>query len=225
MPRVSDLIQSWEDNLPPHIKLAYLPRPGVVRLRLSAAGDSYNQISTEVNRQVQQLVELIPDLIFGYDDITLEEVVGSMLKQQAKTVSTAESCTGGSIAARITSIAGSSAYFKGSVVAYDNQIKTNLLGVSEKTLEKHGAVSEEVAKQMARGSRELLKTDYALATTGVAGPGGGTTQKPVGTVWIALASKDHVYAQRFQFGHQRTRNTERSVLSALNMLRLKLREA
>lgn len=222
---LSDLIQGWEESLPSHIKLAYLPRPGIVRLRLSAAGDTFNQIRIDVNKQVQRLVRLIPDLIFGYDDITLEEVIGSMLTRKSKTVATAESCTGGSIAARITSVAGSSAYFKGSVVAYDNHVKYNVLGVSEEALEKYGAVSEEVAKQMAAGAKKLLSIDYAIATTGIAGPEGGTKEKPVGTVWIAVASHDEVKAQRFQFGHQRSRNTERSVLSALNMLRLKLREA
>lgn len=222
---LSDLIQDWEESLPSHIKLAYLPRPGIVRLRLSAAGDSFNQIRIDVNNQVQRLVRLIPDLIFGYDDITLEEVIGSMLTRQSKTVATAESCTGGSIAARITSVAGSSAYFKGSVVAYDNHVKNIVLGVSEEALKKYGAVSEEVAKQMAAGVKNLLSTDYAIATTGIAGPEGGTKEKPVGTVWIAVASHNEVKAQCFQFGHQRSRNTERSVLSALNMLRLKTRKA
>ncbi|MGM0566437.1 MAG: competence/damage-inducible protein A [Bacteroidota bacterium] len=221
---LSDLIQTWEESLPAHIKLAYLPRPGIVRLRLSAAGDSYKQIRIDVNKEVQRLVKLIPDLVFGYDDVSLEEVIGGILKQHSKTVATAESCTGGSIAARITSVAGSSAYFKGSVVAYDNDVKSSVLEVSEKALEKHGAVSEEVARQMAAGVMKLLKTDYAIATTGIAGPDGGTKQKPVGTVWIAVAAKNQIKAQRFQFGHQRSRNTERSVLSALNMLRIMLRE-
>jgi|AntRauTorcE11898_2_1112593.scaffolds.fasta_scaffold00742_2 nicotinamide-nucleotide amidase len=216
---LSDLIRDWEEGLPPHIRLAYLPRPGVVRLRLSAAGDSRSYLEQTIAEQVTMLKRLIPELVFGFDDITMEEVVGRMLRRQEKTVATAESCTGGAIASKLTSISGSSDYFKGAVVAYDNQVKQQLLGVTPGSLQKEGAVSKQVAEQMAAGGRIKMATDYAVATTGIAGPGGGTADKPAGTVWIAVASGEEVVSELFRFGNQRERNIERTVLSALNMLR------
>lgn len=219
---LSDRIRDWEENLPDHIKLAYLPRPGVVRLRLSAAGNDKQQLQHDISNAVQQLLIRIPELIFGYDDITLEEVVGNLLRKSGKTVSTAESCTGGSIAARITRIAGSSDYFRGSMVAYSNDVKEKQLDVDPDTIQKHGAVSEQVVRQMAEGARKKFQTDCSISTSGIAGPGGGTKEKPVGTVWIAVATSTGTKAQVFRFGSNRERNTELSILSALNMLRKEL---
>ena len=215
-------IKDWENNLPAHIKLAYLPQPGIVRLRLSAKGPDKKALEQELDQLTEAFKQIVPEVIFGYDDILLEEAVGNLLKGKGKTVATAESCTGGYLAHLITSIPGSSDYFMGSIISYSNDVKMNQLGVSSDDLEKHGAVSQEVIEQMAKGARERLKTDYALATSGIAGPDGGTEEKPVGTVWISLAGPDGVISQRFHFGEHRGRNIRRSALAALNMLRLEL---
>lgn len=215
-------IKDWENNLPSYIKLAYLPQPGIVRLRLSAKGSDKHVLKQELDQLTETIKQIVPEVIFGYDDILLEETVGKLLKEKRKTVATAESCTGGYIAHLITSIPGSSDYFLGSIISYSNDVKMNQLGVSSDALEKHGAVSQEVVEQMAKGARERLKTDFALATSGIAGPDGGTEEKPVGTVWIALAGPDGVISQKFHFGEHRGRNIRRSALAALNMLRLEL---
>jgi len=219
---LAEKIKTWEENLPAHIKLAYLPQPGIVRLRLSVKGKDGDRLRADIEEQVGKLQQIIPEIIYGYDDVLLEEVVGQLLRQKGQTVATAESCTGGYIAHLITSISGSSDYFEGSVVSYSNRIKTEILGVSEKTLETYGAVSREVVTEMAEGARQKLKTGYALAVSGIAGPTGGTKEKPVGTVWIALAGPEGTEAQLFHFGEHRGRNIRRSALAALNMLRLKL---
>lgn len=219
---LAEKIKTWEENLPAHIKLAYLPQPGIVRLRLSAKGKDGDRLRAEIEEQVKKLQQLIPEIIYGYDDITLEEAVGQLLREKGKTVSTAESCTGGYIAHLITSISGSSDYFEGAVVSYSNRVKTELLEVKPVTLEAHGAVSREVVVEMAEGARKKLKTDFALAVSGIAGPTGGTEEKPVGTVWIALAGPEGTEAQLFHFGEHRGRNIRRSALAALNILRLKL---
>nr|NQU94166.1 competence/damage-inducible protein A [Bacteroidota bacterium] len=215
-------IEEWEDRLPPNMKLAYLPQPGLVRLRITAVGDNREELETQVEDQCVQVRPLIPDLIFGYDTDTMEGVIGSLLVGQGKTVSTAESCTGGVLAHKITSVPGSSAYFMGSVVAYDNRVKVSVLNVDEQLIDQHGAVSEAVVCQMAEGVRKLLKTDFALATSGIAGPDGGTEQKPVGTTWIALASPEKVIAKKFLFGEHRGRNIKKASLAALNILRMEL---
>lgn len=219
---LAEMIEDWENSLPDHIKLAYLPQPGIVRLRLSSSGDNEEEIKKEVVDYCNKLALIIPKLIFGYNDISLEEVVGSILKKEGLTLSTAESCTGGYIAHLITSIAGSSEYFKGSVVSYANDVKTNQLKVPTSDIEDYGAVSQQVVEQMAIGGRELLKTDYCLATSGIAGPDGGTDEKPVGTVWIALATPNGIISKLFHFGEHRGRNIRRSALSALEMLRREL---
>lgn len=216
---LAEAIKEWEDALPENIKLAYLPRPGIVRLRLSSKGNDRKSIIHEINNKIQELIFTIPEYIFGYDDITLEEAVGCLLKKNSATISTAESCTGGTIAQKLTRIPGSSEYFKGSVVAYANEIKENLLKVSGDDLEKQGAVSQQVVEQMATGVRELFNTDYAISTSGIAGPDGGTPDKPVGTIWIAVASKNEVKSKLFHLGNNRERNIERSALSGLNMVR------
>lgn len=216
---LSDHIRQWEESLPSHIQLAYLPRAGIVRMRLSAAGTEKAALERDIHKAIDDLKGYIPELIFGYDDITLEEVIGRLLHKRGQTLATAESCTGGAIAARITRIAGSSLYFRGSIVAYANDVKEQRLGVAAESLKNHGAVSQQVVEQMARGAREAIHTDYAIATSGVAGPEGGRDEKPVGTIWIAVATPEKTVSQKFQFGKDRIRNTERSVLSGLNMLR------
>lgn len=216
---LADRIESWENQLSSHIKLAYLPQPGIVRLRLSARGTDKKKLGDELQKAVDGLLPLAGEFIFGEGDDTLEEVVGKLLREKGCTLATAESCTGGYIAHLITSIAGSSDYFKGSVVAYANEIKEKLLGVKPRTLAQHGAVSSETVKEMAEGARERFTVDYAIATSGIAGPSGGTPEKPVGTTWIAVASPLGTVTRKFILGDHRGRNIQRAAISALSMLR------
>jgi nicotinamide-nucleotide amidase len=219
---LADKIADWENALPSHFKLAYLPSPGRVRLRISARGSNEQKLQKELDGQIAKLKEYIGHLIYGYDEDTLESVTGRMLKEQGLSLSTAESCTGGLIAHKITTIPGSSAYFKGSVVAYANEIKEDILGVQAETLEAHGAVSKEVVLEMAENVRAKFHTDYSLAVSGIAGPDGGTKEKPVGTVWIAVAGPQGSKAKKFLFGGERVRNIDWSYQSALDMLRKEL---
>ena len=212
-------IEQWEDALPANVKLAYLPSPMAVRLRLSAMGKDENLLKQQVEAEIKKLKEIIPEHIYGYNDESMSEVIGRMLAEKAKTLAVAESCTGGYISHLITSVPGSSKYYKGSVTAYSNEVKQNLLGVKAESLEAFGAVSEEVAKEMALGARNTLNTDFAVATTGIAGPDGGTDEKPVGTVWIAVAGEKKVFATKFVFGDNRERNILRSSQTALQILR------
>ncbi len=215
---LAEKIESWSRNLG-EIKLAFLPQPGIVRLRLSLISSDNADADKKIKEQIDKLYKLIPDLIFGEETQTLEEICGTLLKTHNKSMSTAESCTGGYISHLLTSIAGSSNYFKGNITSYSNTAKIELLGVSELELEKHGAVNKEVVEQMAQGARKALHSDYAIATSGIAGPGGGTEEKPVGTVWIAVSSSKQTISKRFQFGEHRGRNIRRSAVTALNMLR------
>lgn len=219
---LAEKIKDLEEGLPDSIKLAYLPQPGIVRLRLSAQGDNKLDLEKMVNDRCQLIQNRIPELVFGFDDISLEEVIGELLKEYGKTLSTAESCTGGYIAHLITSIAGSSYYFKGSVVAYSNDVKTKELNVKPVDLYKYGAVSRQVVEQMAIGVRNKLQTDFSLATSGIAGPDGGTKDKPVGTIWVAIATPTGVKSKLLKLGEHRGRNIRRSALAALDMLRLEL---
>ncbi len=215
-------IESWEDNLPGNIKLAYLPSPGTVRLRLSATGRKEPELERQIINEITTLKKIIPGIIFGYDNDRLYEIVGNMLREKNLTVSTAESCTGGYIAHLITSVAGSSDYFKGSVVAYSNEIKESLLGVQHQSLINFGAVSEPVVKEMAMGIKNKMRTDYTIATSGIAGPGGGTEDKPVGTTWIAIATPTKIISKKFMMGDHRERNIKKTAMTALNMLRKEL---
>jgi nicotinamide-nucleotide amidase len=219
---LSERIAKWETGLPDEIKLAYLPSPGRVRLRLSAFGTDESILIKKLDVEIGKIQALIPELIFGFDEESLESVVGSLLRDKKKTLSTAESCTGGLIAHKITSISGSSDYFLGSVVSYANEVKMESLGVLEEDLIKYGAVSEQVVRKMAERVRSKMNTHYAVATSGVAGPSGGTEEKPVGTVWIAVAGQGYTIAKKYQFGHSRKRNIEISANTALNMLRKEL---
>jgi len=219
---LAERIQKIEEQLPAHIKLAYLPQPGIVRLRLSAYGNDKMALETEVKKYCTYFKNTVPELVFGFDDVSMEEVVGKLLLDKRKTLSTAESCTGGYIAHLITSIAGSSDYFKGSIISYSNEVKTKELGVQKSDIEDYGAVSKQVVEQMSIAVRNKLGTDYSLATSGIAGPTGGTGEKPVGTVWVAMASENGVKSVLHHFGEHRGRNIRRSALAALNMLRLEL---
>ena len=216
---LSDIISDWEEKLPDNIKLAYLPQPGLVRLRLSAIGKDKNKLQKQIDNRIVRLNELIHEMIFGYDDDTLEGIIGKLLKEKNKSLSTAESCTGGYIAHLITSIPGSSYYYKGSVIAYSNEIKKDVLGVKNNSLIKYGAVSEQVVTEMVTGIKRKFNTDFAIATSGIAGPDGGTIEKPVGTIWIAVATPEKLIAKKFLFGEHRQRNIRKTALSAMNLLR------
>lgn len=216
---LSDTLEEWESSLKKqNIGLAYLPSYGTVRLRLSAHGNDREELAAKVDAKVNALPELIGKFMFASEDTTLQVVTGKLLTEHKQTVVTAESCTGGYIAHLITSVPGSSAYYLGSTVTYANEAKENMLGIPMELISRHGAVSEEVARLMAENVRKKLGADYAIATTGIAGPGGGSAEKPVGTVWIAVASKDGVEAKVFQFGDHRERTIMRSAQTALMML-------
>ena len=207
-------IEDWENALPDSMHLAYLPKDGTIHLRLSTYGKASE---TEMDAQIATLTPLIADYLIATEDQPLEVVLGNLLKERQQTIATAESCTGGRLAAALNAQSGSSAYYMGSVVAYDNAIKEQVLGVKHETLEKHGAVSEQTVREMAEGVRQLMHTDYAIATSGIAGPTGGTPDKPVGTVWIAWATPQTTQAQCFHFGAAREREqiTLRAVTEAL----------
>jgi nicotinamide-nucleotide amidase len=215
-------IEDIEESLPSHIKLAYLPSVGAVRLRFSAYGDDKISLKKQVDVFVKQVYERISDYIYGEGDDSLTQTLGNLLKERKQTVSTAESCTGGFIAHQLTSVGGSSTYFMGSVVSYANYIKTQELGVGEDLLKKYGAVSEECVKQMANAVRIKMNTTYGIACSGIAGPDGGSDAKPVGTVWIAIASENETIAQVYNFGDNRERTIQRTGLMAMDMLRKKI---
>jgi nicotinamide-nucleotide amidase len=217
---LAEKIADWEDSLAAeNIRLAYLPSPAMVRLRMSVEGDNEAELKKRMQKKLDEVLPLIKGYVFGYDNDTLEKTAGELLKKEKKTLSTAESCTGGLVAHMLTSVPGSSEYYKGSIVSYSYDVKTSELNVPEKMLEQFGAVSEETVKQMAIGVRERLSTDYSIAISGIAGPDGGTEEKPVGTVWIAVAKEGFVFAKRFQFGDNRERNILRSSITGLAMLR------
>ena len=211
-------ISDWENSLPKGLKLAYLPAPNIVRLRLSAYEVDGEEARSTIDREFAKLYKIIPGHIVGFEQATVQELVHRNLTDSGRTLAVAESCTGGNVAARVVSVAGASACFRGSVVAYANDVKEKVLGVSGEDLERHGAVSEPVVRQMAEGVRRLLGADYGVATSGVAGPTGGTPEKPVGTVWIAVASPEGTVAERFVFSFTRERNIDKATMKALGML-------
>ncbi len=216
---LAETIETWEDSLPSHIKLAYLPHFGQVRLRLTATGTDEAQLASELDYEVSQVLPLIEKFVYGYDTDELEAIIGKLLLLENATISTAESCTGGFVAHRLTSIPGASRYYSGSVVAYDNSIKINTLCVCETMLHEHGAVSEQVVAAMAEGARKLMHTTYALATSGIAGPDGGTEQKPVGTIWIAFATPDQTVTRLLTLSNHRTVNIELTTTYVLDLVR------
>jgi nicotinamide-nucleotide amidase len=212
-------IEELENALPPHIKLAYLPGVGLVRLRFSGTHIREDFLRSELDAIVSRLYELVGTYIYGEEDDSLEKNIGLLLKGNDQTLATAESCTGGYIAHLITSVPGSSAYYKGSIISYANEIKINELGVKPDTLKSVGAVSEACVIQMAEGIRKKFNTSYAIATSGIAGPDGGTPEKPVGTVWIAVSNENETIAKQFNMGDHRERTIQRTAVQALDMLR------
>ncbi len=222
--RLAARIADIEEQLPDFVKLAYLPGLGQVRLRLTAKGPDKAMLQKTLTEEAAKIEARISEFIFGYEDDTLEKAIGQMLKDRQLTLSTAESCTGGHLAHAITSISGSSAYFEGSVIAYANEVKMNLLGVNESTLSEHGAVSETTVREMVAGAVQLLGTDVAMATSGIAGPGGGTPEKPVGTIWIAAGNGEKSLTKKLQLGRDRMVNIQYTTVAAMNLLRQFLKE-
>jgi nicotinamide-nucleotide amidase len=220
---LSEMISEWEDNLPEDMHLAYLPNPLTgVRLRLSIYGGERQAQEERIKERLEALRGILGDAMYSDEDDTLETCIGKLLKGTGRTISTAESCTGGSIAALLTSVAGSSEYFLGSVVSYANSVKSGVLGVDEKIIEEHGAVSSECVAAMAEGVRKLTGSDFSIATSGIAGPGGGSEIKPVGLVWIGVSSQKGTETFSMVFKGDRKRNIERFAANALNILRKKL---
>ncbi|HEY2347406.1 MAG TPA: nicotinamide-nucleotide amidohydrolase family protein, partial [Puia sp.] len=217
---LADHISEFESTLPLHIKLAYLPAYGMVRLRLTANADQANGLDQELDQAFSNLKSLVSEWLVTDEDISLQEVLGRLLTDRKQSVSTAESCTGGYVAHLITSIPGSSAYFHGSVIAYDNDIKNRMLGVNPDILSAHGAVSEETVKAMIIGALENMETDFAIATSGIMGPGGGSEEKPVGTVWIAAGNDREIITRKLWFRFDRQRNIELTAINVLNLLRI-----
>ncbi|HEY8733398.1 MAG TPA: competence/damage-inducible protein A [Puia sp.] len=216
---LADHIQNFEAALAPDIKLAYLPNYGMVRLRLTANAGRENGLETELDLLFSQLKSLVAEWLVTDEDITLQEALGRLLAARKQTITTAESCTGGYVSHLITSIPGSSGYFRGSVVAYDNDIKKKILDVNPDILSVHGAVSEETVRAMVTGAIRSMRSDYAIATTGIMGPGGGSEKKPVGTVWIAAGDNTDIVAQKLWFRFDRQRNIELTAANVLNLLR------
>lgn len=213
------MIEAWENNLPDHIKLAYLPSAGEVKLRLTGSGSNREILANEIETQIQLVLPLIQTHVYGFDAETWESSTARWLKENNYTLATAESCTGGYIAHVLTLIPGSSAYFKGSVIAYSNEVKEDLLQVPDDVLKQHGAVSEPVVKAMAEEIRKKLKTTFGIATSGIAGPDGGTPEKPVGTVWIAVSSEGKISTQLLQLTAMRDVNIRLTALNVFKLLR------
>jgi nicotinamide-nucleotide amidase len=222
---LADQLADWEDNLPPNLKLAYLPYLAGVRLRLTGLDNGRGDLTEQLDKEQARLLALIPESVYGLGEISLEQAVGNLLKQKGFTIATAESCTGGHVAHKLTSVPGSSEYFMGSILAYHNHIKINQLEVSPEDLSRHGAVSEEVVCQMAANVRRLLNTDIGIATSGIAGPGGGSADKPVGTVWIAYADAEKTVAKKVFYDKERQLNIAYTTFSVLNLVRQQLGKA
>ncbi len=216
---LAEIIKDFEDNLPKEIKLAYLPNYGMVRLRLTTSGFDKTKTENAIKSRFTELKKLVKDYIVVDEDKTMEEVLGGILLENKKTISTAESCTGGAIASLITSVPGSSAYFEGSIVSYSYEIKESLLNVKKETLEKYGAVSEETVREMLSGLLDKTKTDYGIAVSGIMGPDGGTSDKPVGTVWVNVGNKEKQLVQKLKQRFGRKKNIEVTSVMALNMMR------
>lgn len=219
---LADKIAAFENALPDIIKLAYLPSAGSVRLRLSGTGDNEQELNNLIRKLTNELSSLIPEYIYGFEKDELPKVVGELLKSKGLTLATAESCSGGFMAHLITSIPGSSAYYMGSSVTYSNESKTELLNIPSSLIEQHGAVSEPVVLAMVESAKKLFNVDCAIATTGIAGPGGGTPEKPVGTVWVGVSTPDETKAYLLKLGDNRLRTIEIAALSGLNLLRKEL---
>ena len=216
---LADLIKSWEAQLPEHMGLAYLPSSGEVKLRLTATGDEKEFLKTEIAVEVEKLKPFIAEYIFGFTDEPLEKILGDSLRAKKLTIATAESCTGGYLSHLFTSIAGSSDYFKGGIIAYDNEIKTNFLNVSDEVLRNFGAVSENTVREMAESVRKKMNASIGVAVSGIAGPGGGTEEKPVGTIWIAFSDGQKTVSKKLLLTARRDNNIRLAAYSVLNMIR------
>jgi len=216
---LAEHINAWEVALPAHLKLAYLPSYGMVRLRITGTGSDDAALEKEMESYFTTLQQRVSDWLVSTGDVSLVQTVSGMLRDKKKRIGTAESCTGGYIAHMITSEPGSSAIFNGSVVSYANRVKMDVLNVNEQTLIDFGAVSEETVKKMVKGALKLLEVDYCIATSGIMGPDGGTPEKPVGTVWIAVGNEDRIMTQKFSFRFNRSKNIEMAAMQALNLLR------
>lgn len=215
---IAERITDLENALPPHIKLAYLPVPGMVRLRLTGKGADKQQLFNELQLRQEEIANRIEDIVISLEDLPLEVILGKLLTEKNATLGLAESCTGGYIAHHMTQVMGSAGYFAGSIVCYQDHVKEEVLGVKKKTIEEHGAVSEETAIEMVEGARKKLKADYTLAITGVISPGGESDKVPVGTVWIAVADKENIKTKKFRFHYDRIQNKEIAVRSSMLML-------
>lgn len=216
---LAEIIKNFEDHLPKEIRLAYLPNYGMVQLRLTTSGFDKTKTENAIKSQFTELKKLVRDYTVVDEDKTMQEVLGDILLKNNKTISTAESCTGGAIASLITSVPGSSAYFEGSIISYSYGIKESLLNVKKETLEKYGAVSEETVREMLSGLLEKTKTDYGIAVSGIMGPGGGMKEKPVGTVWVIVGNKEKQLVQKLKQRFERKKNIEVTAVMALNMMR------
>ncbi|AKD01977.1 competence/damage-inducible protein A [Pontibacter korlensis] len=219
---LAEQLETWENNLPEHLKLAYLPHLNGVRLRLTGQGTDEAKLQQELQQEVDKLQYIIPNHIFAYGEVPLEEAIGLMLKERGLTIATAESCTGGFLAHKLTSIAGSSAWFIGGVIAYHNEVKIQELAVNAETLQEHGAVSEATVRAMAENVRLKFDTDIGVATSGIAGPDGGTPEKPVGTIWIAFSDKYKTEAKLLNYNKSRLLNIEYTTMAVLNLVRQSL---
>ncbi len=216
---IAERIKDWEEKLPAHLKLAYLPNYGMVRLRITGWSTDKTRLENELDTEFGKLKQLVQEWLVTDEDETLPMVLSKLLRSRKKTMATAESCTGGYMAHLITAISGASNIYKGSIISYDNEIKISALNVSPASLQKAGAVSEEVVKEMAAGALAKLNTDYAVAVSGIMGPDGGSPEKPVGTVWVAAGDRTKLVTHRFQFRFDRARNIEMTAIQALNLLR------
>jgi nicotinamide-nucleotide amidase len=217
---LAERIENWEDSLPEHIKLAYLPSFGEVKLRLTGMGENRSKVEEQIQLEVNKLIPLIEEHIFSFENEEIEKSVGKILNESGTSLSVAESCTGGYLSHLLTSIPGSSAYFMGGVVSYSNEAKMDVLKVKQETLTKFGAVSEQTVIEMAEGVRKVMKTTYGIATSGIAGPDGGTDEKPVGTVWLAVTDGKQTLTKKLSLGKIRIVNIEYSAKAALNFLRI-----
>ncbi len=221
---MAEKIAAWERALPTQIRLAYLPSPGILRLRLTSDSVDSGLMTQQIAGYTEKLKTILGDTIFGYNDDTLEAVTGRLLAAKGASLAVTESCTGGNISRMITSVPGSSDYYLGGVIAYSNEVKTSMLDVNPSDLIKFGAVSRQVVEQMAEGARRLFNSDFSVATSGIAGPAGGTAEKPVGTIWISVTSAYRTTSMLFHFGDVRERNIMRASIAALNMLRTAISE-
>ncbi|MDI1321400.1 MAG: competence/damage-inducible protein A [Algoriphagus sp.] len=217
---LADLIKDWENALPSHIKLAYLPSLGHVKLRLTGFGDLKETVEAEIQIQIQSVLPTIEKYVYGYNEETLETAIAKLLKKADKTIALAESCSGGYVSHLITSVPGSSTYFQGAIIPYQNQFKSELLGVKPETLASVGAVSEETVLQMAQGVKDRFHSDFGLASSGIAGPDGGSEDKPVGTIWIACVGDGFAKVKKLQLTQDRMMNIQLTAVAVLNLLRI-----